>query len=129
MSPEENAVKEVYEALNKNSFQDFLRLFDPQVLRVEFEGLPTARTCHGHAELKAHFEQGRATWAEGACEPEKLIVAGDKVVALVHVRVRLKNHTDWLEGRLGDVFKFKNGKIIEFRTFEKREDALKWAGI
>ena len=47
----------------------------------------------------------------------------------VHVRVRLKEATDWLEGRIADGFAFRNGRIVEFRSFLERAEALKWAGI
>ena len=49
-------------------------------------------------------------------QPERFVAAGDKVVVVAHVNVRLKDRTDWLEGRTGDVFTFRNGKVIEFRT-------------
>ena len=36
--------------------------------------------------------------AEGSCELERFIVAGDKIVVFVHARVRLKDHTEWTDG-------------------------------
>ncbi|MFM9905202.1 MAG: nuclear transport factor 2 family protein [Pyrinomonadaceae bacterium] len=78
--------------------------------------------------VKAHVAQGRSTWAEGACEPERFVTARDKVVVSCHVRVRLKDQTDWLEGRTADVFTFRDGKVIEFRTFAEENDALEFVG-
>jgi hypothetical protein len=43
--------------------------------------------------------------------------------------VRLKNSTDWIGGRFADGFVFRNGKIVEYRSFGERLDALKWAGM
>ena len=82
----------------------------------------------GHTEVKAHLSQGRETWAEGACEPERFIFASDKIVVFLHVRVRLKNKLEWIEGRFADVFTFRNGMVIQMRTFAEREQALEWAG-
>ncbi len=45
------------------------------------------------------------------------------------MRVRLKDHTDWVDGRIADVFTFRNGKAIEFRTFADEQQALEWAGL
>jgi ketosteroid isomerase-like protein len=59
----------------------------------------------------------------------RLIAAGDKVIALVYVRVRLKNKLEWNEGRPADVFTFRNGKVIEMRTFLEQQQALDWAGV
>ena len=79
--------------------------------------------------MKAHLSQARGTWAEGSCEPERFLVAGDKIIVFVYVRVRLKHETEWREGRLADVYTFRNGKAIEMRSFADRRQALEWAGV
>ncbi|HEX7880283.1 MAG TPA: nuclear transport factor 2 family protein [Candidatus Eisenbacteria bacterium] len=72
---------------------------------------------------------GAATWAEGACEPERFLVAGDRVLVFVDVRVRLNGKEDWIEGRAVDVFTFRDGKVIHWRTFAEAARALEWAGV
>jgi ketosteroid isomerase-like protein len=47
----------------------------------------------------------------------------------VHVRVRLKDSTEWHERRLADVFTFRDGKAIQMRAFADRRQALEWAGV
>jgi ketosteroid isomerase-like protein len=54
---------------------------------------------------------------------------GDKVVVYLHVWVRLKDSTDWVDGRFADGFVFRDGKITQYHSFGERLDALKWAGI
>jgi hypothetical protein len=54
---------------------------------------------------------------------------GDKVVVYLHVRVRLKDSPDWVDGRFADGFAFRAGKITHYHSFGERRDALKWAGI
>jgi uncharacterized protein len=68
-------------------------------------------------------------WAEGSCEPERLIVAGDKIIVFVDVRARLKHEVEWREGWLADVYTFRNGKVIQMRSFPDRRQALEWAGV
>lgn len=75
------------------------------------------------------MSQGRGSWAEGSCEPERFIVASEKIVVFIHVRVRLKNSTEWVEGRQADVYTFRNGKVIQMRVFADRQQALEWAGV
>lgn len=128
LKAETEALREAYAALNRGDIDGFMAVLDPQIERIEFEDTPFAGTYHGFEAVKAHVTQGRSTWAEGSCEPERFVVAGDKIVVLTHVHVRLKDRTDWLEGRTGDVFTFRNGKAIQFRTFAAPEDALAWAG-
>ncbi len=128
MEVEIEAIKDAYSALNHGDIDGFVRDFDPQIERIEFEGLPMAGAFHGIESVKAHVAQGRSTWAEGTCEPTRFITFDYKVIVFCHVRVRLKDQTDWLEGRTADVYTFRDRKVIEFRTFADEEEALEYAG-
>ena len=118
-----------YAAINRNDMQAVISDFHPVIVRIEPEGFPTAGTYRGIAEVQAHIGKGRGTWAEGTCEPEKFLVNGDRAVVYLHVWVRLHGATEWLEGRLADGFVFHDGRIVEYRSFGERADALAWAGI
>ena len=122
-------IKEVYAAINRNDIPGVLQLFDPQIVRVEFEGSPSSGVYRGLEEMKVHFSKARATWAEGSCGPERFLVSNDKVVVFVHVHVRLKDQLRWIDSRIADVFTFRNDKIIEMRSFIESKQALEWAGL
>ncbi len=126
---ETETLKEAYAALNRGDIEGFVKDFDPGIERVEFEGTPMAGTFIGIDEVREHVVKGRSTWAEGSCEPERFVISGDKVVVLTHVRVRLKDQTEWLEGNTADVFTFRNDKITEFRTFSDEYEAFEYAGV
>jgi uncharacterized protein len=127
LAVETEALREAYAALNRNDIPAFVTVFDPQIERIE--DFPQGGTCHGLAAVTAHISKGRGTWAEGSCEPERFIVAGDRIIVFIYVRVRLKTETEWREGRIADVYTFRNGKAIQFRTFADRRQALEWAGV
>ena len=129
MSAEIDALKKLFAAINRNDMQAMIKDFDPEIVRVEFEGFPTAGTYRGLTDVQAHVAKGRGTWAEGTCEPEQFLTNGDKVVVYLHARVRLKDSTDWIDGRFADGFRFRNGKIIQYHSFGERVDALTWAGL
>jgi ketosteroid isomerase-like protein len=129
MSTEIEALEQFFAAINRNDMQAITKDFDPQIVRIEPEGFPTAGTYRGIAEVQEHVTKGRGTWAEGTCQPEKFLVNGDKVVVYLHVWVRLKDSTDWVDGRFADGFVFRNGKITQYLSFGERVDALRWAGI
>ena len=129
MSPEIEALRQFFAAINRNDMQAITRDLDPEILRIEPEGFETAGTYRGISAVQEHVTKGRGTWAEGTCEPEEFLANGDKVVAYLHAWVRLKDATEWMGGRFADGFVFRNGKIIEYRTFWERADALEWAGI
>jgi len=123
------ALTRLYAAINRNDMQSITKDFDPQIVRIEPEGFPTAGTYHGIAEVQEHITKGRGTWNEGTCQPEKFLVNRDRVVVYVHVRVRLKDSPDWVDGRFADGFVFRSGKITQYLSFGERVDALRWAGI
>ncbi|CAN5340711.1 hypothetical protein BH09SUM1_BH09SUM1_16300 [soil metagenome] len=129
LAAENQALKEAYDALNRNDIPAFLQIFDPEIERIEFAGLPGGGTYRGLEAVKEHVERGRGSWAEGICEPERFVVAGDRIIVFIHVRVRLKVETEWRDGRVGDVYTFRNGKAIQFRTFADVRQALEWAGV
>lgn len=128
-TPEIEIVKSFYAGLNQFNIPKIVDLFATDCVRVEFEGSPNAGLYRGQEELKGHIEKARSTWAEGSCEPERLQVFGNKIVVFTYVKVRLKNREDWIEGRTADVFTFRNQKIVEMRTFEKSDEALRWIGV
>jgi uncharacterized protein len=126
---ETEALREAYAALNRNDILATVKAFDPRIEWAEPAEYPGGGTYHGHPAVKAHLSQSRGNWAEGSCEPERFIAAGDKIIVFVHVRVRLKHDTEWHEGRLADVYTFRNGKAIQMRAFADRRQALEWAGV
>ncbi len=129
MSTQTDALIQFFAAVNRNDMQAITKDFDPQIVRVEPEGFPTSGTYRSIAAVQAQFASARGTWAEGSCEPEEFFEQGDKVVVYLHVRVRLKDSTDWIDARFADGFSFRDGNIIQYLTFGQRPDALKWAGV
>jgi uncharacterized protein len=118
-----------FDAINRNDIDGAARHFDPQVVRVEPEGFPTSGTYRGIEQVRVQLANGRGTWAEGTCEPEQILLNGDKAVVYLHAWVRLKGATDWTGGRFADGFVFRGGKITEHLSFGERADALRWAGM
>ena len=129
MNNEIEVLQQFFAAINRNDMQGMTKYFDPQIVRIEPEGFPTAGTYRGIAEVQDHVAKGREAWAEGSCEPEKFLTNADKVVVYLHVWVRLKDSPDWVGGRFADGFVFRDGKITQYLSFGDRLDALKWAGI
>jgi ketosteroid isomerase-like protein len=129
LAAETETLKEAYAALNRNDIPAMVKAFDSQMEWIEPPEYPRGGTYHGLAAVAAHLSRSRATWAEGSCEPERFVVAGDKVIVFVHVRVRLKDHDDWIEARLADAYTFRDGKAIQYRAFADRREALEWAGV
>jgi ketosteroid isomerase-like protein len=129
LTDEKNALKEAYAAFNRNDVSAFVQIFDRQIEWIEPAGFPGAGTYRGVDAVLAHLVKARETWAEGACQPEKMIVAGDRIIQFVKVRVRLKHETEWREGQVTEVYSYRDSKVIEVRLFGDRGQALEWAGV
>lgn len=129
MSTDTDVLARFFAAINRNDLDAVVADFDPDILRVEPAGFETAGIHRGIAEVRAQVAKGRGTWAEGSCDPEDYLANGDKVVVYLHARVRLKNANEWIDGRFADGFVLRAGKIVEYRTFWEREEAVAWAGI
>jgi ketosteroid isomerase-like protein len=122
-------LREAYAALNRNDISTMVKAFDSEIEWIEPADFPWGGTRRGCAAVEAHLLRARESWAEGSCEQERLIAAGDKVVVFDYVRVRLKHETEWREGPLAVVYTFRSGKVIHVRVFADRQQALEWAGV
>lgn len=129
MSAESRLLEDFFAAINRFDMQAIVKDFDPGILRIEPEGHETSGAYRGISEVEEHIRKGRGTWAEGSCDPEKFLQNGEKVVVYLHAWVRKHGATEWMGGRFADGFVVRNGKIVEYRTFWERAEALEWAGI
>ena len=129
LAAETEALKEAYAAFNRNDFLTFGRMFDPQIEWIEPVEFQGGGSYRGREVVLAHLAEARQMWAEGNCEPQSIIAAGDRIVQFVHVHVRLKNESEWRDGQVTEVYTFRDGKILQVRIFGDRPQALEWAGI
>src|SRR2546425_8047835 len=91
LAVETEALRKAYAAFNRNDIAATVESLDPQIEWTEPAEFPGGGTYNGHEGVKAYLSQSRAGWAEGRSEPERFIVAGDKIIVFVHVRARLKD--------------------------------------
>lgn len=129
MTSHTEALADFFAAINRNDMQAMAEHFDPEVVRTEPGGFPTAGTYCGLQAVQANVARGRGTWAEGSCQPEGYFEQGDRVVVYLYAWVRVHGSDEWTGGRFADGFEFRDGKITQYHSFAERSDALKWAGI
>jgi uncharacterized protein len=122
------ALGRAYAAFNRGDIDAALEPFDTQIEWTEPMEFPGGGTYHGRDGAKRYLTQSRAALAEGTSEPEKFMVASNRIVVFVHAHVRPKGSSEWHDVRLADVYTFRDGKAIEMRAFTDRQEALRWAG-
>ncbi len=114
---------DAYAALNRGDIEGFMAILDADVLRVEPPGFPLSGTYRGIKAVRGHFSQARNSWAEGSCTPKSYEAFDDKMIVHIEVNVRLKDQTEWIKGDVWDVFKFANGKVVEYYSFGSEAEA------
>jgi hypothetical protein len=93
---------------------------DAQIQGTEPREFPRRGTYHGQDGVKQYLTQPRAAGAEVNSEPERFIMAGNRIVVLV------RNH--WQDASLADVYTIRNGRVVEMQAFADRRQALRSVG-
>lgn len=122
-------IRKLYAGINRFDLDYVISLLHDDIMRIEPEGFPTAGIYRGHADMRKHLMTGRSTWAEGSCEPIGFMAAANKILVTVHIKVRLKDKTEWIDGRITDGFIIKDGRVAAFHSFSNEQKAFEWAGI
>ncbi len=129
LNAEVQTLKDAFAALNRGDIAGFTACFDPRIERTEPLNFPGGGVYHGIDAVREHMTKARSRWTEGTCEPQRFVTAGDKIIVISQVHVRLKDETNWREGRVADLFVFKEGKVIEYHTCASEAEAMARAGI
>jgi ketosteroid isomerase-like protein len=107
----------------------------PGLARDYFRFLPAPHRpgrSHGLEQARAWGERERQMWEAGRVywQPEELIDAGDKVVALIRTGGRGKASGVDVSAHVWNVWTFRDGKPVEWMYFgDDREAAFAAAGL
>ena len=102
---------------------------DPDVVFEIDPGSFVAGTYKGHDGLRTLLRLTAEVFDEFRLELDELIDAGDAVVALGFIRARgvTSGATGAQQGALR--FRFRNGRIVLYRSYLRREEALEAVGL
>jgi ketosteroid isomerase-like protein len=128
---EENVeiVRDTLAAFNRGGVEAALDYFDPD---IEWLGPPEwleQRLYKGHDGIR----KIAAVWTENfndyRLDLEKAIDAGDRVIALVYQRGRIKGSGNEIEQPIGYDWEVRDGKGIRVQVYFSWAEALKAAGL
>jgi hypothetical protein len=120
-------LRHAYAAFNRGDVDAAVAGFDPHIDWREPVEFPGGGAYRGRAAVAGYLANSRADWAEGASEPKKFIVHGDRVVVLVHAHFRVKGAKTWNDAHLADVYTFRDGVPVAMRAFADPDMAVRWA--
>lgn len=107
-----------YEAFARGDVAAVVGLMDSSIVWYEAEALPYGGVYHGpDAVLENVFQAIARDWEPFAAAPREYIAAGSHVVVLGEYRGTHRASGRSFEAPFAHVFRFEDGRIVEFRQF------------
>jgi uncharacterized protein len=107
----------------------FWAIFDPAVEWDQTQQLPDAEVVRGVDAVKRSTRRWLGTFDDYSRALEELIDAGDEVIAVLRLRGTGRGSGAPIEGRVAQVWTFRNGKVVRYRDFPNKAAALMAAGL
>jgi ketosteroid isomerase-like protein len=127
-----DAMRRVYEAMARGDFWAAREVFDPEIeweWSARMSGLTGVGTYHGIEGVEAATRDVFEAWDWFWQEADKFIEAGDDVVVLTHMHGRLKETEQEVQSKAGELWTFRDGKVIRHKSFDSPAEALDAAGL
>jgi ketosteroid isomerase-like protein len=117
-------VERFFEARSRGDLS-YLDLVAPDAEFDLTESRSTYRGIYrGHEEIRKQWEGLQEAWAKTELRPDEPVVVGDQVVVTVRISARGRTSGVQLEGQGANVFTFRDGKIVHFKLFQTKAEAL-----
>jgi ketosteroid isomerase-like protein len=130
MSRENAAIlKHSFEEASENP-EPFFAMFDGNVEWDMSEGpFPLQKKVYGPEAVREFFRTWAGTFYDWGFEAEEIIDAGSSVFVCLHQWGRGKGSGIAVENRFYTVWTFERDKVIRYRAFMGRTEALEAAGL
>lgn len=115
-------VRRAFDAWARRDFEAALALSDPEV--VLHDPGRTGATFRGHDDLLRFWEEWLENWDEYRVEPKEFIEEGDEVFVASDQTGRASLTGIEVSQDLFQVFKLRDGVLVELRIYTDRAPAL-----
>jgi ketosteroid isomerase-like protein len=129
---EENVavVREMLDRFAAGDRESWREVFAEDVIwDISATTMPQARVYEGHEGMERFFIDWLGTWKELTFETMDLIDAGDCVITVFHWTARGKASGVATEMTMFGVYDIEGGRIVRYRQYETRTEALEAAGL
>ena len=104
--------------------------FDPEIVwDTSASGMPSAGVYHGRKGVRRFFRDWLASWSDYEIETRDCIDAGGAVVLVFRQAGTGKRGGVRTERDFFGVWELEGSKVVRFRLFASREQALEAAGL
>lgn len=121
-------VREALDAFNREGPEGMMPFLDQEVELYDPD-LPGGGTFHGHDGVRTFLHQLLDSFETVHVQIEELHEAGDRVVGFIHSYGRGKGSGIEIEIHDAHTWTFQEGKVVHWRTYLDRNEALADAGL
>ena len=127
----ENAelIRFAIEAYMRDGLAAVDEVWDPEIEFHEDPAFPESGVYRGARAIDAYFAQFRQHFEGFSFEVEEAVEAGEKVLALIHLRMRARGGDAHVDQRAGWVFTVRDGKVLRIEGYLDRDVARRAAGL
>jgi ketosteroid isomerase-like protein len=123
-------VRRLIEAWNSNEQDRVIGILDPGVVFDATRRLVNPKTYTGVQGMRLMFAERDEVWEEFRMEPDEVLDAGDRVVAVGRWVGKGKGSGVEVQQPVADVFTLHDGRVVRFELgFTDRAEALEAAGL
>lgn len=122
-------VKRAYEAWNRRDMAAVLGACDYEIEWWERDDVPDPTVHRGLNAVGARFAELDDMWIGLGLQPQEFIDAGDFVVVPFRLTGRGRASGAPFDEDEVQVFRLRNGKIIELREYSEKAEALRAVGM
>jgi ketosteroid isomerase-like protein len=105
----------------------FYAVIDPAVEWDTTRQVPDGEVGRGVAGVRRFFRRWEGPLARYEFELEEAIDMGDQVFSVLRQRARGKGSGVPIEGRVAQIWTFRDGKVVRYRGFQDKTEALRAA--
>jgi len=110
--------------------QEWREHFDPDVVwDTSPSQMPAAGVYRGHEGVERFFRDWLGTWTDYEVANSEYIDAGDAVIVAFHQTGTGRGSGARVERDFFGVYELRESKVVRFRLFESRGEALEAAGL
>jgi uncharacterized protein len=117
----------LFEEGDRDSWREY---FDPDVVwDTSASNWPTAGVVHGHAGVERFFRDWLGTWRDFDLTTSEYLDAGDSVVVVFRQGGMGRQSGIHMERDFFAVYDVRESKVVRYRMYDSREEALEAAGL
>ena len=122
-------VKAFTRLFEKGDRDEWRKHFDPNVVwDTSGSNMPSAGVYEGHQGVDRFFRDWLGTWRDYEIATREYLDAGDSVVIVFRQHGTGRESGVEIERDFFGVYDLRGSKIVRFRMFESRDEALQAAG-